>query len=59
MRKSRLQRHLSRQRQRGERRHSLPYPFGHYNDFLVQDYLPRTTPHVRARVQCRPSADDQ
>ena len=30
------------------------YPFGHYNDFLVQDYLPRTTPHVRAAFSADP-----
>jgi len=30
------------------------YPFGHYNDFLVHDYLPRTTPHVRAAFSADP-----
>lgn len=36
------------------------YPFGHYNDFLVHDYLPRTTPRVRAAfsVDPRPATKD-
>ncbi len=36
------------------------YPFGHYNDFLVHDYLPRTTPRVRAAfsVEPRPATKD-
>jgi len=36
------------------------YPFGHYNDFLVHDYLPRTIPRVRAAfsADARPATED-
>jgi peptidoglycan/xylan/chitin deacetylase (PgdA/CDA1 family) len=30
------------------------YPFGHYNDFLVRDYLPGLTPQVRAAFSIDP-----
>ena len=32
------------------------YPFGHYNDFLVDDYLPRAIPRVRAAFSVEPRA---
>ena len=44
----------------GRARPFFAYPFGHYNDFLVHDYLPRTTPRVRAAFSAdpRPASKD-
>lgn len=32
------------------------YPFGHYNDFLVHDYLPGASPRIRAAFSVDPRA---
>jgi len=40
----------------GRARSFFAFPFGHYNDFLVHDYLPRASPRIRAAFSVDPRA---